>query len=99
MAESQIGFCCGTDCKKRSVLNQISLSFVLQICAQSTTRGLVPLSATTGTISIDFLYTKKLLPCQLCFYELKHYAQFGKLRCNPIHNFKFDKELSGYENN
>ena len=57
-AESQIGICCGTDRKNKSVLKRISLFFVLQIYAQSTTGGLVPLSATTGTISIDFLNTK-----------------------------------------
>jgi len=61
VAESQIGFCCGTDPKNRSVLKRISLFFVLQIYAQSATGGLVPLSATTGTISIDFLNTKTSL--------------------------------------
>jgi hypothetical protein len=58
VAESQIGICCGIDRKNKSVLKRISLFFVLQIYAQSTTGGLVPLSATTGTISIDFLNTK-----------------------------------------
>ena len=77
MAEWQIGFCCGTDCENRSVLNQISLSFVFQICAQSTTRGLVPLSATTRTISINFLNTKTSFIYffnSWCWYSKRHDA-------------------------
>jgi len=57
-AESLIGICCGTDLEQQICLLLKSLYCLLQCDDQSATGGLVPLSATIDTISINFLNKK-----------------------------------------